>query len=156
MSRDYEIASTSTAETTALDLLELQPADDIPNKIDGCEITQSTELGDAQEEMLQLAIRRGNTTSGSGGVTTSTNPVDANDAAYAGTAVETLNTTKATTSGGTVKGPWNFNVRVGFMYMWPDNKAHRVDQGDARSCVELVAAPADSITLGVAFSIREL
>lgn len=154
--RYYDIGSTSTAQTAALDFLELQPADDIANKICGCEITQSTEIGDAMEEMLLLAIRRGNTTSGSGGVTTTANLVDANDAAYAGTAPETQNTTKATTSGGTTRGPWSFNVRVGFVYMWPLETAPRADQGDSRICVELVAAPADSVTWQPAFSIMEM
>jgi hypothetical protein len=155
MSRYYDIGSTSTAQTVALDFIELQPGDDMPNKIVGCEITQSTEIGDAMEEMLLLAIRRGNTSSGSGGATTTANPVDANDAAYAGTAPETQNTTKATTAGGTIRGPWSFNVRVGFMYMWPLDIAPKADQGDARICVELVAAPADSVTWQPAFSIME-
>lgn len=155
MPRPYHIASTSSAETVALDLLELQPADDIPNKLLGADVSQSTEVADAAEEMLQLAIRRGNTTSGSGGVTSSANPTDANDAAYAGTTPETLNDTKATTSGGTIKGPWNFNVRVGWSMLYPELLAPKVDQGDSRMCVELVAAPADSVTWGCTFDIAE-
>lgn len=153
--RNYTIASTSSAETVALDLLELQPGDDLPNFIDGAEITQSTETGDSGEEMLQLALRRGNTVSGSGGVTTTANPVDSNDSAYGGTTPETLNDTKANTSGGTVKGPWSFNVRVGYFPLYPGNKAHRVDQGDARTAFELVNAPADSVTWQVGFDISE-
>lgn len=155
MARDYDIAGTSSAETAALDFLELQPGDDLPNKIDGMAIGQITELADAAEEQLAMAIRRGNSTSGSGGVTTTANPKDANDSAYGGTTPETLNDTKATTSGSTVRGPWSFNVRIGYFELLPDTKAHKVDQGDARSAVELVGAPADSITWEVGFDIRE-
>lgn len=155
MPRNYDVASTSSAETAALDFLELQPGDDLPNRIMGMKVTQSTEIGDAMEEMLLIAIRRGNTVSGSGGVTTTANPVDANDTAYGGTTPETLNDTKANTSGSTVVGPYSFNVRVGFLEMYPEEMGNKVDQGDARSCVELVAAPADSVTWQVAFAIKE-
>lgn len=155
MPRTYTIASTSSAETVALDLIELQPGDDLPNWMSGVEVTQSTEVGDAMEEMLLLAIRRANSTSGSGGVTTTANPVDSNDVAYGGTTVETLNDTKATTAGSTIKGPWSFNVRMGYFYMWPEEMQERVDQGDARMCLELVGAPADSVTWQVSGYVKE-
>jgi hypothetical protein len=154
MPRLYTINSTPSAETAALDFLELQPGDDLPNKLLGCELAQSTEEGDAQSEMLAIAIRRGNTTSGSGGVTTAANPVDANDAAYGGTTPETLNDTKATTAGGTIYTS-AMNVQSGYFKMYPELTAPKVDQGDSRMCVELVDTPADSTTWSCGFDIME-
>ena len=70
MGRLYCVNLTATAFTVAADLVELTIADDKPVIVHGFRVWQTTELGDAAEEIIPIGIVRGNTTSGSGGNTT--------------------------------------------------------------------------------------
>src|SRR5215218_4366780 len=94
MSRQYTVEFEGTAVTTAVDLWELDAAAEKPIEVIGWFISQSTELGDAQEEQIRYRWVRGNTTSGSGGTATTPRPCDL-DAPAAGFVAEACNTTAA-------------------------------------------------------------
>src|SRR6185369_328666 len=102
MSRIYTVPyqGTITAAGTDSDLLEVLPADDKPVKLRGLLLSQSSEVGDTQEEGLRISIIRlpATVTSGSGGSAVTPVPMDSADVA-AGAACEANNTTVATTSG---------------------------------------------------------
>ena len=68
-SRMYVVRFTATAATAAVDFFSFAPADDKPVVIHAVYIGQTTETGDAMEEMLEVKIERGGTayTVGSGG-----------------------------------------------------------------------------------------
>lgn len=154
MPTDCLVAASGVAITVAQDLFELVPADDKPIKATGFELGQSTEVGDAAEENVRLAVRRGNTTSGSGGSTPTVNAADPHGASPAVTA-EANNTTKATTAGATILST-GWNERVTPMVWWyPDQFAPGADQGNSRLCIELVAAPADSVTVEQTAYVKE-
>ncbi len=107
-------------------------------------LTQTTEVGDAQEENLSVLFKRGQTTSGTGG----TNPTVINlHGETAGTAVvDANNTTKAT--GGTIL-TFDTDVwyeRAPFLWVPPTEKLTPVIPAGVRMTVELATTPADSIT----------
>lgn len=102
------------------DLVEISPADDKPVRLLGFTIANvGADVGDAAEEMLQLSVIRGYTTSGSGGSANTPTPLDAIDTA-AGFAAEINNTTIA--SNGTPITCWSggWNIRVPLTEIWGD------------------------------------
>ena len=65
--RIYTVEFEGTAVTAAVDFFELTPADDKPIEILGLFLSQSSDAGDAADELLRYRVIRGHTTSGSGG-----------------------------------------------------------------------------------------
>jgi hypothetical protein len=95
MPRIYSAQFNGVAVTAQQDIFEVNVASTKVVKIHSLHLSQSTEVGDAQEEGLSILFKAGATTSGSGGTTPTAVPRALGDAAYAGT-VEANNTTKAT------------------------------------------------------------
>jgi hypothetical protein len=147
MGRIYNLPLARTAVTVAVDLAEILTAATHICVVHSIELTQSTDVKDAEEEMLQLAWKSGQTTSGSGGNTGVTPiPILIGDAAH-GMTVETFNTTKASAGTIVTHKVWDWNVRVPFIYVFtPENRL--VIPPSTRATLELVAAPGDSITIG--------
>jgi hypothetical protein len=141
--RIYTARFTAIAITTKTDLFEITCAADRPIDIMGWTIYQTTDLGDAQEEVLTMTVERG-VTAGSGG--SSVTPVD-----YGGrgesTADSTCNRTVSTAhTGGTVILDKGWNIRVPEEFWLPPELYIYIDA--ATDPVTLtMAAPADSITV---------
>lgn len=147
MSRSYTAPiNISSAFTAQIDIFEILAAAGKPFELLGIEFAQTSEIGDAQEEWLTLALKyvTGSPTSGSGGGTSTFRPTNPNDTA-AGATIETGNTTKLT--GGTsvelARIPWQ--VRATAFYV-PIPEQRHVVAADARLVLELVTTPADSIS----------
>lgn len=154
--RIYTCEFEFTAVTTAVDFFELTPADDKPIEVVGLFISQATDFGDAQDEMLRWRVIRGFTTTGTGGTQAATpNPVNRSDGA-AGFTYDSLNTTVATT--GTTKNLHSdaFNVRVGLGFWLPDGCEWSASQADTTMVIRLMAAPVDSLTMSGTVYVREL
>lgn len=160
MGRIYYVTYTGTLTNAGgnSDLLEITPADDKPVLLRSVILGQTSELGDAAEEGLEITIKRlGATfTSGSGGSTVTPVPRDSADAA-AGCTCECNNTTIATTGGTTstlAELAWNIRNSP---YEWtcPDPAwAPKVKQGEGLVvCCE--STPADNITVCLTFVIEE-
>ena len=114
--RMYEVAwDAATAVTAQIDVFELQPADDKPVLIHGIRIWQTSDLGDAAEEIIGLQVLRGYTTSGSGGATPTKDPKNPADTT-AGFTAECRNTTLATTTTAKVLFGDAWNVRMPYTY----------------------------------------
>jgi hypothetical protein len=115
---------TITAGNTDVDWLEVLPADDKPVALRGMVLSQTSEVGDAQEEGLRFRVLRlaATVTSGSGGTTPTPQPLNDADAA-AGFTSDANNTTVATTSGATtVLAEFGWNVRNSpYEMWWPDS-----------------------------------
>ena len=155
MGRVYSVNFENVAVTAAQDFFEISPADDKPVKLLGLFLSQSTELGDAAEEMLRVQILRGHSTVGSGGSAQTPVPVDPNDPA-AGFAAK-VNTTIASAAGtGVIIHSDTFNVRAGLQLFWTPETAPIARQGDTTIVVRLLANPADSITMGGTLYVEEL
>lgn len=100
--RIYTVPWTGTVTNAGgnTDLWEILPADDLPCKIRGFRLGQTSEVGDTAEEGIRITVRRmrATVTSGSGGSAGAPEQVDLSNQAPS-FASETNNTTVATTSG---------------------------------------------------------
>lgn len=159
MSRVYAVPYTGTLTTAGgnADLYELLPADDKPIALIGLVLAQSTEVGDAAEENLQLSIiRMGATVTSGNGTSVTPVPTDPNDAA-AGLAAEANGATVATTSGTTTTvDEFAWNIRnTPYERWWPDDEcAIKAIQGQAL-LVRCNSTPADDITIAMTAYVRE-
>lgn len=110
-----------------------------------CVFSQTTEVADAQEEQLQLLIKRGATTSGTGGTTLTPVDLGTGGATFGGT-VEANNTTKATAGTILTMHSEAWNVRSAWDWLpTPENRIWVPASG--RATIELATTPADSITM---------
>jgi len=135
-----------TAVTAPIDVFELRAGLGRPLLLHEFELGQLTEVGEAQEEQLELALKRvtGTPTSGSGGGTGTFNVITPNDVVATAT-LETGNTTKLT--GGTTAElrRLTWNVRTERLYL-PTPECRIVLDAGTYLVLELVTTPADPIT----------
>jgi hypothetical protein len=145
--RAYSVPLDSPTTVAAqVDIFEIAPAAEKPIVLLGFELGQTSEVGDAQEEMLELTLKivTGAPTSGSGGSTRTPRPALPNDSASDPTTIEVYNTTKLT--GGTTLDYKHFlwNVRMPLLYV-PIPEARIVCAGGEHLVLELIKTPADTI-----------
>lgn len=156
MSRMYAVTFDGVTVTAAggdADLFEIAPATNKPCTIHALYLSQSSEVGDAAEEMLRLKIIRGHTT-GCDGTSVTPRPLDPNDAA-AGFTAEYNGDTIA--SGGTTHDLHAdcFNVRVGLVYVPTPECRPLVTAAETMLHVRLMAAVADDITMSGTLIVEE-
>ena len=140
------------------DLWEILPADDLPCKIRGFRLGQTSEVGDAAEENLDLSLIRmtATVTSGSGGSAGAPEQVDLSGQAPSFSS-ETNNTTVATTTGDTETiEHLSWNERATPFEVWyPDpDFAPKAVQGQAL-LVRLNTTVADDITFSGTLWVEE-
>lgn len=152
--RFYAVTFENVAVTAAQDFFELGAADDKPVRLAALYLSQSTEVGDAAEEMLRVKIIRGHATSGSGGSAATPVPLRPGDAA-AGFSAEVNNTTIASAGTAVDLHAETFNVRSGLAYVPPPDQRPQAIQGGLL-VVRLMAAPADSVTMSGTAIVEEL
>lgn len=152
--RFYTVEFEGVAVTAAVDFFEITPADDKPCRILGLLLSQSSDLGDAAEEILRYRIIRGHATSGSGGAAPTPRPLDRSGAA-AGFTAETNNTTIASAGSGVNLVSDAFNIRAGLQLWFPPECCPEASQGDTTIVVRLMAAPADSLTMSGTLFVAE-
>jgi hypothetical protein len=145
----------ATAITAQIDLFEIQPADDKPVAIHELRVWQTTDLGDAAEEIIGIQFIRGFTSSGSGGGTPTVGLQLPGDSAASFTA-ECRNTTLANTGTTQVLHSDAWNVRI--PYIWTPTPEDRpvVTQANTTLVARLMAAPADSLTMFASITVEEL
>lgn len=155
MGRLYTINLTPTAITVAADLVEITPADDIPVLVHGFRVWQTTDVGDAAEEIITLSWVRGNATSGSGGSAGTSVPKNHRDAA-ASLTCEVGNTTAASTGTPVTAYSTGWNVRAPLEVVFTPEQRIRADQGNTLLVLRMGAAPTDSLTIGCSVDVEEL
>jgi hypothetical protein len=155
MGRIYYVDLTPTAVTVAADLLEITPATNKPVIIRGLSIGQTTDTGDAAEEIIGLLWVRGHTTSGSGGSSPTPRPKNPTDAA-AGFTCETFNTTQASAGTGVNLPRHLWNVRIGLERPYTPEEAPEASAANTTLVLRMAAAPADSITISGYVVVEEL
>jgi len=154
MSRVYTVSFTGVAVTAQQDLFEVVAGSTKSCRLLAIYLSQSTEVADAQEEGLSILVKSGQTTTGSGGTTPTAIPLEVTDAA-AGTTCKVNNTTKATAGTIVTHHADNWNVRVPFQLIFPDNMQMAL-VGSRRMTVELATTPVDSITMSGTLYFEEL
>lgn len=140
----YSATFDNVAVSTATDLFHLTVATDDPIILYGMTLGQTSDLGDAAEEVLRIGLYRG-VTGGTGG-TAATEIAYRNSAApAANTAVLTVNTTASTV--GTLLEVITWNIRVPLMWMPIPELRTRVDAAEDPVVFRLIGAPADAVTM---------
>lgn len=157
MGRIYTATVTASAQTAAVDLIEYTSASSRIVVLHGWDIAQTTDFGDAQDEVLGLILKRGSSgsTSGSGGSTPTPAPHETNSGAAAGTC-EMMNTTQAVAGGGTLTTLYvsGYNVRSGDRMIFTPEM--RPVFGPSERMVLSQTAPADSVTFNVSITFEEI
>ena len=152
--RMYTVSFTGVAVTAQQDLFEIVAAAGKPLVVHAIYLSQSTEVGDAQEEGLSIIVKSGQTTSGLGGSAPTPIPTNVTDAA-AGFTAEVNNTTKASVGTIVTHHPTNWKVRVESINILPPEMRIPVT-GSRRLTVELGTTPADSITMSGVMYVEEV
>lgn len=149
-----ELAPTSISAAT-VDLMELAAADDRPIRVLGFRAWQTSDVGDAQDEVIGLKWVRGNTTSGSGGSAAASGVGKLGHEPTSAFQFEAGNTTAA--SGGTAVTPYSTgkNVRGPVEVTFTEKQQIGTDQGLGLLVLRLAAAPADAITIAVSVDVEE-
>lgn len=151
--------TTATAVTTAVDIFEVVASTNKPLIVLGFDIYNTTDVGDAQEEILELGEVRGvgTITSGSGGGTSTVVATDEGTQSLTAPAVETLNTTRMAVGTGTLRTEqkMGWNVRIPLTYFFPEILRPEIRPGDHWT-LAILAAPADSITIGGTLYLGEM
>lgn len=156
MGRVYTAEFSIAAHTAQIDYFELLTVTEKPVLVIGFEFGQLTEVGDAQEEMLHLILKRvtGAPTSGSGGSAAAAGAaLIPNDTAGSAT-VEFGNTTKLTGGTSVTLKRFAWNVRGPLVY-WPPPEGRIVIAGATRLVLEEATTPADSITGPAGYLVYE-
>lgn len=146
-SRLYNVTMDAVAVTASQDLFYIAPADDKPVRVIGWDLSQTTDLGDAQEEILRMKLVRGHTTVGSGG--NSATAGDCGIPALAASATCRINDTTIASAGTAVNlwfGGWNIRC-VPSPFFLPEQLWMPCTQAEGSVVLRLLAAPADSITV---------
>lgn len=158
MGRLYHVPIAFVAQTAQIDCFELTAAADKSCFIHEIYLANSTDVGDAQEEMLTLKLKRasGSVSSGSGGSGPTPVPIDVDDAA-SGLTAAVNNTTKLAVGTGTIVDERLFawNVRQPFQMIFTPETRPKI-KGQHKKVLELTTTPADSITLGGYVIVEEL
>lgn len=144
----------ATAVTTPIDIFEILPAANKPVVLDELTIWQTSDFGDAQDEVLQIQVIIGYTTSGSGGAAATVGRLGAGEAAASFTA-ECRNTTLATVGTAYIVHADGWNVRA--PYIWTPLPTWRpTGSNGVPLYVRLPVAPADSLTMNAMIKLREI
>lgn len=141
----FTASQDAQAITTAVDLFHFTIADDKPMCLWALELCNTTDLGDANEEVLKFGFYKAVTGGGGGTALTEVALSDLHGAS-AGTAVVGQGTAS---TGGTLVKTFYWNVRqAGPVWVATTPEAAiRVGQGSSACAIRLLAAPADSITV---------
>jgi hypothetical protein len=150
MGRYFTVQFTAVGLTAAADLFEITCASERPIRVWGWSLFQTTDLGDANEEVLALTLERG-VTAGSGG--TSVTPVSMDRESSADSTANRTVTTAHTN--GTVVWRRGWNIRIPDEFWFTPETAPTMDS--ATDPVTLtMSAPADSITVSGLMLFEEL
>jgi hypothetical protein len=152
----YGANFSAQAVTTATDLFEITPAADRAVVIYGLSVGQTTDLGDAAEEVLMIGVYR-DATAGSGG-TANTEYIYNNHSVGATNTTATRSLGTASTGGTLIDIiPWNIRIPL----LWipvPEMrlKFTNLAAEGPTSTFRLIAAPADSLTVSATLYWTEI
>jgi hypothetical protein len=154
--RCYTVNLTPTAIAVATtDLIAVLAATDFPIKVRAIRIWQTSDFGDAQDEVVTINLVRGNTTVGSGGPGAFTPIRKVRTDAAASFTARTADTTAA--SAGTPETPYStgWNVRNPLEVIFPDEMMVGT-HGNQFLVLRFGAAPVDSLTIGCSIDVWEM
>jgi hypothetical protein len=147
------LSATGLSITTATDLAQITTvATDRPLLICGIKIVQSSDVGDAAEEILRYGLYRTVTTGSTGG--TSLTVTALNQGGPTPGVAGTSNWTTAST-GGTLIHVGGFNIRTGEEFWYPEDLRPLLNASADPYSFRLLAAPADALTIDISIFALE-
>lgn len=144
----------SGAVTTAIDLAEVVAHTNKVLVIVGWVLFQTSDFGDAQEEILTVTLKSGQTVSGSLGSVPTIGSNDPSGGSAAGFTAKAMNTTLANTGTITSHQPRGWNVRMEQDIILPETE--QVILGGGRRATLELSAPVDSLTVGGYLKVQEI
>jgi len=150
---------TITAADTDVDIFEITPADDKPVKLLGLFIANvGADVGDAEEENLDIQVIRGHTTGGSGGTTPTPRPLGSSIEVAAGFTSDIMNDVIA--SMGTTHTLFSdgWNIRVPYQMIWPampEDMRPAASQTNTTILVRIQTTVADTINISGTLIVGE-
>lgn len=155
----YTAIFKAVAVAAAQDLFEVKASSNSAVVVHGFALSQRTEVGDAQEEMLQITTNRGfsTVTSGSGGSSVTPTAITRGAPSFGGT-VEANNTTILAVGTGTLTTDLevhDWNVRVPYVFWYTPETRPVILPGEYWT-LENETAPADSITMSGTLWLEQL
>ena len=153
MGRLYTAQFSAVAVSAAQDLFEIVAPSDAIVKIHNIRLGQTSDVGDAAEEILLIKLNSGATTSGSGGGSYTPVPIELGDAAFGGTC-EINNTTQAADGTIVTHHAWPWNVRGPFEIIFEPET--RPVLSPSRRGVLTIPAPADALTMMGTITFEEI
>lgn len=149
MGRFYIAQFQDIAVSAAQDLFEIAAPADAVVVVHEWGVFQTSDLGDAAEEILRLEEVRGvgAVASGAGGAAVTPQPISDGDTAFGGT-VERNNTTRLAAGTGTLETlrPHGVNVRIPHEKVYTPEQRPQISPGQFWT-LGLVAAPVDALQL---------
>jgi hypothetical protein len=140
------------AFTTATDVFEITAPAGCRVEVMQMELCQTTDLGDAQEEVLRIGCYRGATAGATGTALTEQPYVDSNDGAARAAVVANRGTAS---TGGTLLHIIGWNIRIPLEKIWiPELRP--ITELSTVLTFRLMAAPTDSITVSGTIIWREM
>jgi hypothetical protein len=155
MGQIYSALWDNKSVSTAIDLFECTVAADRPIIIHQLDVYQTSDLGDAAEEVLRIGLYRGSTAGSGGTAITETRYVDGDSPANQ-TAIVEYATGGTSSTGGTLIHNLGWNVRIPTQYIWTPELRPRCDAGEDPISLRFIAAPADAITMGACLIFEEI
>lgn len=152
----YTVQFTGVAVTAQQDLFAIVASSTKQLCVHGFELSQSTEVGDTQEEGLSILVKRGATSAGTGGTAPTPTPLQVGQGASSFTA--RVNDATTIASGGTIVTvhATNWNIRSS-PFQWLYTPEQRIWQAvSERLVVGLATTPADSITMSGTIWVEEI
>ena len=140
------------AFTTATDIFEITATTTARLRIHQIDLCQTTDLGDAAEEVLRIGYYRAVTAGSTGSALTENTYVDSNDGPA--TAAVVANRGTAST-GGTLIQIIGWNIRIPLQYIWTPETRPVIELSTV-STFKLVTAPIDSVTVSGTLLWEEL
>lgn len=148
----YSVTYDNASISTATDLFEITVGSR-PVAIHMLELGQTSDLGDAAEEVLRIGLYRGVTAGSSGTAETEQKYVD-EDAPAATAAVASRFSTPST--GGTLLHTLMWNIRIPTQFIWTPETRPRCSSANDPLSFRLIAAPADAISVSATLLFEEL
>lgn len=154
MGRLYTATFRAVAVTAAQDLFAIVAPTDAVVAIHDIDISQTSDVGDAAEELIRVSLKSGASSAGSGGTLTTAIPIQYGDAAFGGTV--RINDTTIATSGTIVvhrSTAWNVRAPLNIIFT-PETRP--ILSPSRRFVVGLIVAPADSLTMNGTITFEEI
>jgi len=149
----YSAPMDALAFTTATDVFELTVTADAPVIIHALRLCQTTDLGDAAEEVLRIGVYRGATAGSTG---TALTEVAYNNQGNPAVSTAIVANRGTASTGGTLIDIIGWNIRIPLVEIWTPETRPKVDSTEDVLTFRLLAAPTDSITISGALLFEEV